>query len=134
MLLLQLISEILNCSMIIFWTSHLDLSRSLRSKKVKGGQRILGPKNNFGRVIGLLFLRLSQVSGTGVCQKCDFEQNSSRTLECEPEEKYYWQTFREKQEMFFSDAISFKWKLTDVFLESWQKNLLHHRRAIINQW
>ena len=51
-----------NCSMIIFWTSHLDLSRSFRSKKVKAGQRTLeqfsfsDPKNNFGQFFGGLIL------------------------------------------------------------------------------
>ena len=29
-----------------------------------------------------------KVPGTGVCQKCDFEQNSSRTLECKPIASY----------------------------------------------
>jgi hypothetical protein len=55
MLLLPISSELLNCSMTLFWTSHLDLSRSLRPKKVKGGQRILGPKNNFGCFRAIIF-------------------------------------------------------------------------------
>ena len=97
MLLLRLSSEILNCPMIIFWTSHLDLLRSLsgwlRSKKVKGSwdnsvSRV--PKTTLGVLGAILFGVNPKFQVLVLVGNVILNENSSRTLECEPKEKYYW--------------------------------------------